>query len=300
MRKTPLKYAAAALSMFLLLVGLSCFKFTSAAAQALNNPLFPPEMNAARLGKTEFVIGDLGGVPVKIPHYFANYVEYDGDPSFGEKRAGAVPARTYQSKLASFGFKVRFPDMAGRSSSELWKDFEKYSDYNWKDYYDPIKSISPWIDVGVNAGSHYPVDGFLVRRAKADLTFRATRVAHQNYEKLPKKEYDLFVYAPAGIDPQTKKSYRARDSAEDVFVDRNKANKVNAYITCTNNRQVKWTTCTHWISMEPNMRAALYVSYSRKFLPQWRQIQKNVSQLVWSFQAHEVDVTRPPVTEQQK
>ena len=153
--------------------------FAADAQAQQGNPLFPSEMNAAKYAKQEFVIGDLGGVPVRIPHYFANYVEYDGDPGFGEKRKGTVPERTYQSKLASFGFKVRFPDMAGLSSPEMWKDYEKYSDYNWKDYYDPIKSITPWIRVGFRSGEIYPGDGFLDRYVNATLAFNAEREGYK-------------------------------------------------------------------------------------------------------------------------
>ncbi len=57
------------------------------------------------------VIGDLGGMPVSIPHHFAHFVEYEGDPRFLEPRKGTPPMRGYQSKLRSFGFEVRFPDM---------------------------------------------------------------------------------------------------------------------------------------------------------------------------------------------
>ena len=51
---------------------------------------------------------------VRIPRHYAEYVEYDGDPGFGEKRKGPVPERTFESKLSSFGMDVRFPDMRGK------------------------------------------------------------------------------------------------------------------------------------------------------------------------------------------
>ena len=70
------------------------FLLSGALVMSEGNPLFPPEMNAARVPRSEFVIGDLGGMPVKIPRYFASYVEYDGDPGFGEKRPSSPPIRT--------------------------------------------------------------------------------------------------------------------------------------------------------------------------------------------------------------
>jgi hypothetical protein len=205
---------------------LSLFRMHSFAAdrQAQGNPFFPPEMNAARDAKTAFVVGDLGGVPVKIPDYFANYVEYDGDPGFGERRRGARPQRTYQSKLASFGFAVRFPDMAGRSTPELWKDYERYNGPERKYWRDSERSIPPWIHVGILTNSAYPKDGFLDRSVNSTLEFNAQRegfnnLAHQNYERLPDKEYGLTAYAPPGIDVKTGKPYRQDSDAYDIFVD---------------------------------------------------------------------------------
>ena len=215
------------------------------------NPLFPPEMNAAQYPKNEFVIGDLGGVPVRIPHYFAEYVEYDGDPGFGEKRKVPAPERTYQSKLASFGFNVRFPDMAGISSIELWKDYNKYHDVYWKDYYDPVKSLSPWIDVGVTSGAHYYGDGFLDRYISSTLRFDAAKkghpeLAYDNFERLAKSEFGLTVYAPPEIDLKTKQPYRMHDRAHDLFVHRNTVGAVDTYIECSNRNIPNWkfTSCT--------------------------------------------------------
>lgn len=293
--KFPSRSKTILFSLFGLLVLMGCLglKWMYAFAQlheAQGSPLFPPEMNAARDAKVEFVVGDLGGVPVRIPHYFANYVEYDGDPGFGEKRQGPAPKRTYQSKLASFGFEVRFPDMAGRSSPEMWKDYEKYRDYNWKDYYDPIKSITPWIGVGFDAGSRFPGYGYLDRYVNATLAFNAERegyaaLSYRNYAKLPKTEHGLTVYAPPGTDPKTNKPYRQDDDAKDLFVHKDKSGKVDTYIECSNRNlnNFKFSPCTQYISMEPRMRAGIYISYTRHYLPHWQQIQRNVSELVWSF-----------------
>ncbi len=44
----------------------------------------PPEMAMARYTPKD-VIGDLGGLKVKIPRHYAEYVEYDDDPGWGER-----------------------------------------------------------------------------------------------------------------------------------------------------------------------------------------------------------------------
>jgi hypothetical protein len=99
----------------------------------LANPFESSEMAAAHYSPRD-VVGDLGGVSVTIPSHFANFVAYEGDPGWGEKRKGPQPERSHQSKLISFGYYTRFPDMAGESSRDLIKDKRGYSIYT-----------SPWI-----------------------------------------------------------------------------------------------------------------------------------------------------------
>ena len=47
----------------------------------------------------KYAIGDLGGVSVDLPREFVELIEYDGDPSWGEKRVGKKPERTYNKSL---------------------------------------------------------------------------------------------------------------------------------------------------------------------------------------------------------
>ena len=47
----------------------------------------------------KYAIGDLGGVSVNLPREFVELIEYDGDPSWGEKRVGKKPEQTYNKSL---------------------------------------------------------------------------------------------------------------------------------------------------------------------------------------------------------
>ena len=238
----------------------------------LSNPFEPSEMAAAKYASRD-VVGDLGGAPVNIPRHFANYVEYEGDPGWGEKRKGPKPKRTHQSKLTSFGYDTRFPDMAGESSPELIKDKRSY-----------LGSKTPWISVGINTGKNYPGDGFLERWIHARLETPNTILKYMNYEQLPAKEHGLMVYAAAGIDPKTNRPYRQDDDAEDVFIARDKSGRVDTTIQCSN-RNVPAPPCTHNFSLAPDMRAQVYLSYSRNQLPQWREMQEAVRQQILGFKA---------------
>jgi hypothetical protein len=243
----------------------------SAPAALPSNPFEPPEMAAAHYASRD-VVGDLGGMPVTIPRHFADLVEYNGDPGWGEKRKGHRPERTHASKLSSFGFYVRLPDMAGLSSEELrlHKKNQKMRD-------------TMWISVGLNLGERYPGDGFLDRLTNA-MGKPGNILKYEQYEQLPDRLYGLTVYAAGGVDPKSNKPYREDTDAHDIFVHRDDAGKVDTYIRCSN-RNVPAPPCTQYISLEPNLKADIYISYRRGLLPEWQQIQTSVTQLILSFRA---------------
>ncbi len=264
------------LAILLFVGGLFLFSYWALTHAKVRVPVAdlwqPPEMRAAQHSSKE-VIGDLGGVPVKIPKYFANYVEYDGDPGFGEKRKGEKPVRTYQSKLSSFGFYVHYPDMVGLSTPELRQEKKKESIYT-----------TMWLSVGINAGEIYPGNGSLDRLAQARVDTPNDILKFANYELLPNKEYDLNVYVAKGIDPKTNQPYREHDSAEDVFVYRDQSGKVTAFISCSN-RPIRSAPCKQWISLEPAMKVSVHIHYRRGLLPEWQKIQESVTQLIYNFKS---------------
>jgi hypothetical protein len=248
----------------------------------LANPFESPEMAAAHYAPRD-TVGDLGGVPVTIPRHFANFVEYEGDPGWGEKRKGPRPERTHQSKLISFGYDTRFPDMAGESNRELIKDKRSLSIYT-----------TPWISVGITTGNIYPGDGFLDRRAEATIGKVEHILKYEQYEQLAEPEHGLTVYAAAGIDPQTSKPYREDTDAHDIFLHRDKTNRVDTYVRCSNRLGVSSQPCRHDFSLEPHMHAQVYVQYRRTQLPHWREIQQAVTQQILSFNAPPTNTVATP------
>ncbi len=230
----------------------------------------PSEMRAAQYSSKE-VIGDLGGVPVKIPKHFANYVEYDGDPGFGEKRQVDKPVRTYQSKIFSFGFDVRYPDMVGESTPQLREERRKRNIFT-----------TTWISVGISSSSRYYGNESLDRLARATVDTPNEILKYRNYEKLPDEQYGLTVYAASGVDPKTNKPYRQDDDAKDVFIYRNANGNVITYIDCSN-RQIESARCEQTVSLEPFMKAEADIHYRRGLLSEWQKIQESVTQLIYSF-----------------
>ena len=216
-------------------------------------------------------IGDLGGVKVSIPSYMAELIEYEGDPGWdGEKwKTFKVPQRTYDSKITSFGFGIRFPDGALPSTDELSKDrIEQNS------------QTTMWLRVGVNSGNIFYPNG-LNDLAKS---YQKPRVFFplDNYGKLSKKEYGLTVYAVKGIDPTTNKPYRQDRYAKDVFIDTNDSQNVQTIIICDNEHSMYVTVmCSQEFTLkDEGINAEISVLYRRSLLPHWQTIQMLVTQKI--------------------
>lgn len=248
----------------------------------------PPEMAAVQYA-TQDAVGDMGGMPVRIPYYFANYLEYEGDPTWGEKRSGPRPTRTYQSKITSFGFDVRYPDMVGLINNEMYKNRRSYTIYN-----------TPWISVGINSWSTF--DGGhqgLVNRAKALENYNP-ELPWSNYKRVPQKVFGLetymvhiekgqeqrYVFEQKDGQDEPIVSIKKYDNDEpDVYVHRHPTtHKVETYISC-NHTKIGQALCQQWFDLSDDLQVRVDVMYRREELAKWQEIQTAVKKLVLSFKA---------------
>ena len=229
----------------------------------------PSEMRAARFQKQPVLRANLGGMPVAIPWHFAEYVVYDGDPAFGEKRKGPKPERTPESKIRSFGFDMRYTDGMGLETWALRQEKRKQS----------LKGDSPWIHVGINSGEDFPGDGFMDVGAREALK-PSKQFPWMDYKPTGERFHGLDVYTQSGISPHTGRPYR--EDEDDLFIARRPDGHVEAIIRCSN-RKVPRPPCNHRFSMEPDARIRVSVAYSRHLLPHWKEIQAQVRRRILSF-----------------
>lgn len=230
----------------------------------------PPAMAAAQYS-TQDVIGDLGGMPVKISRFVAEYVEYEGDPGWSGPRKGPPPERTFASRLMSFGFEVRYPDMAMLTTSEMWADMRRYTIYT-----------TPWMSVGVTTGPHYPGRGFMNRphvsngQLKGDYWWNT-------YEEVATGRFGLKEYRVRGNDPRTgRPAWEARD-ADAIYLHRDKAGNVKTRIDCSNVPHEAAPCVQKWDMSDSGVSAQVRVMYRRGQIEHWHEIQRKVSQVVLSF-----------------
>jgi len=243
----------------------------------LGNGFQPSEMSSAQYTPKD-VVGDLGGMKVVIPRYFAEYVEYEGDPGFGEKRKGQRPVRNFDSRLKSFGMDVHFPDMKGLVD---WKTRQEKKQQ-------PLRERN-WLRVSVSAGKSYYGDGSLDRLSRVVLKPDEYPGDYwwDNYVKLYEDKYDLEMYEVAGTDPNGRPA-RESNKTTDIYLERDPNGKVETHITCRHAYKPHGVdTCRMRFTLEPKAQVGAGVKFRRDLLSEWKKIKASVHELLLSFEVKE-------------
>ena len=249
----------------------------------------PPQM-AAAYHTPQDLVGDLGGMPVRIDRHIVRLVEYDGDPGWGEARKGPPPERTHASRLASFGFYVRYPDMRSLDEPEMRADFERYHPIMKPVEYG-LSEINPWLRGGIQSGSSYPGHGFLDRQFWG--TDRIPVGEGFVPEPTPIKGLELFIRS--GNHPHSGAPMRYEAGGGDAYVHRTREGQVTTYIRCGYRRDTQSPTwCEQTWSMESHgLGMVVNVMYRHGLLLQWQDIQTKVSQFILDFKDPSVTATAP-------
>jgi hypothetical protein len=230
-------------------------------------------------------------MPVRIDRHIVRLVEYDGDPGWGEKRQGPPTERTHASRLASFGFYVRYPDMRSLDEPEMRSDFERYHPTTASTEYG-LKEKNPWLRGGIQSGSSYPGHGFL------DREFWGTErtPVRQGYVPEPSPVKVLELYIASGANAHTGEPWRYQAGNNDTYVHRDPQGKVTTIIRCGYLRGTpRPTWCEQTWSMERHgLGMVVNVMYRHGLLPQWQDIQTKVSQFILNFKDPTVTHTSQP------
>lgn len=214
---------------------------------------------------TKNFIGDLGGLKVCIPNNVASFVDYDGDPVFGEKRK-SKPERTYSSKLRGFVMAVQFPNMRIRKKEEGNAPSLKVDD--------------SWLNVSVTSGEHYPTLGVLA--PKSHLEGRQVKYDFKWYHHVQMKDhyYGLEVYKPTGTNPENGMLADEYELVKDVYVQRNNDGLVDTYISCSR-RGIRF--CKMFFVLEPKAKISLNIRFGIGQLKNWQEIKSKSEELVLGF-----------------
>lgn len=235
----------------------------------------PPEVALAQTTPKD-VIGDLGGMVVRIPRHYAENVEYDKDPAFGEAPRASAQQRTATSQLRSFGMALRFPDMKGLESADLKNEYRQFR----------LHPDNPWISVSINAGEIYPSLGEKANDGLAKNLWTKSPYWFASYQRAPDMDAaGLEAYVVAGIDPRTGKPGRESDSTEDVYIHRTAQNHVATYISCGRTSVPgAIAACRMHFGLEPKAKVRVKTTFYPALMPKWRAIQTGVSELIYKFE----------------
>lgn len=280
--------------MLVLLGGFLSLMVSVAGARA--QAFMPPEM-AAAFKTPKDVVGDLGGMPVLIDRRIVRLVEYDGDPGWGEKREAPPPERNHTSRLKSFGFYVRFPDMKSLDNPELLVDFERHHP-TAVPMEQGLRDQNPWLDGGVQSGSSYPGNGFLNRLYEGTILNPDLQPIGAQLVPEPSPVEGLELFIPRGNEPSTGRPWRYERSWGDRYIHRDGRGNTTTYIRCSYRRGTKRpTSCIQEWSMETyGLRIVISVSYAHALLPKWQEIQNKVSQFVLNFKDSKAADTSQPTS----
>ena len=270
-----------------ILLGYMAWKIQKAKSELFG--FQPLEMAAAQYIPKD-VIGDLGGMKVRIPRYCAEYVEYDGDPGFGEKRKGAIPERTFDSRLKSFGIDLRITDMKCKENSQLRKDRSQHF----------LQQESPWISIGINAGSIYPKLGAMSADRQAriviDSITKPTEFWFSNYERLPSKVHGLDAYVVTGLDPRTGGPAKDSKKVDDKYFHFTPSGIADTYIACGKTSVPGGVaSCSMDFSLEPKARVYVDVRFNRARLSEWQEIRIKTINMLTSFNVHKESADYSPI-----
>jgi hypothetical protein len=231
-------------------------------------------------------IGDLGGIPVSIPRSIARFVEYEGEPHLYEPRTKPTPVRTFQSKLRSFGFEVRFPDMA-LLTDKTFEDKHKSNIYN-----------TMWLSVGVGVAPYnnalglkrrvdaipYPSQLHELHESEAapGLPARTWKEEH-GYIRSPTLLYGLVVNEVQGYDEAKRYNIPGNDMGDyNIYYHFDEQGNVDAYIRCDNIKHGA-APCNHDFILPKAINTIINVHYRIGLLPQWRDIQEAVGKTILGF-----------------
>lgn len=242
-----------------------------------------PQEMALEQSTPKDVIGNLGGMKVRIPWYYAEYVEYDGDAGFDENLKVSHPERTFDSRLTSFGIDARFPDMKGLKNAQLHE--ERHQQH-------PHEKM--WICIAVRAGEIYPGDGFLDRRINEVLVSSYSPNRNENlgyaYERIPEDKYGLEAWRLMSANPHAGNSTRNGNTSKDIYIHRGSSGNVSAYITCERPSATRIGKCYLETSFAPKAQVDVTISFWNELLPEWEKILQSVYDLFLSFEVDPVSI----------
>lgn len=268
----------------IIIVSLLIFGFWITAKVNGFNPFNNSWVLSDEKSRTGPVIGNLGGISVSIPTEFAHFVEYVGDPHFMDTRKGQPPIRTFESKLYSFGYEVRYPDMQGETS------------VTWQEKKSALPSNTNWLVVGVTYFGHLGEPINVLQIKLDEISRRKWNGRHQygepatnwferyGYTLSSQEKFGLKVYEVYGYDEEERSNIQLGHDILDknIYFNLNQKGKAETLIECSNAKHDA-APCEQRFYLPNAQFTEVKIMYRIGLLPQWRELQQAVTRQLLSF-----------------
>lgn len=219
-----------------------------------------------------YIVGDMGGMLVKIPRGSIFLVERDRDAEqlklIGD--FGPTPKFSEKSKITSFAIYVHSKTgeiFMQRNSGQKPKNAYKFND--------------EWINVGVSSGIYYPSNHFLNRKVdsaykhKLPVRMKQDIAGLESYQLWdPKHDGEGYIYTPEFL------------RSKDAFWRKDKFGNVQTYISC--GTEGGSPRCEQLVDLYPKTKTVLDLAYSRHLLHQWQHIEKVSRQAILSMELKDI------------
>ena len=237
------------------------------------------------LNATDYFIGDLGGIPVKIYGRGSAVAKYDNSlVNTGEPNSALDSSRNYSTKINTVEFVSKHPEMGVVLAQEIPFDPSEFDQFETK-----------WMSVLIFSGSKFLGPGFMETEFLSNGETKS-QDWWNSYEKSPSKKFQLTQYLLNGINPKTGQPVREGRENDVVYIFRDSNEKVRARIDCHENIMGP-IQCKHKWSMEyEGMAAQVIVIYRLEFLHDWSNIQRRLTKLILDFRVNPAAVNEVPVT----
>jgi hypothetical protein len=214
-----------------------------------------------------YIVGDMGGMLVKIPLGSVFLVERDRDAEQLKLIGDFGPTAKFseKSKITSFAIYVH------SKTGEVF--MQRHSGQHPKNAY---KFNDEWINVGVLSGIDYPSNHFLNR--KVDRAYKHKLPVRMKQDIAGLESYQLWDWKHKGggyiYTPGFSRS-------KDAFWRKDKFGNVQTYISC--DTEDGSPRCEQLVDLYPKTKTVLDLAYSRHLLHEWQHIEKVSRQAILSM-----------------
>ena len=215
-------------------------------------------------GKNNPIVGNLGGVPIALPRYIVEYVQYDDtpDPFSKEWKTYKRPEkRTYADNLTAFGFVFDFKTNELRDPyANTYKRWEKETMHH------TTSATHTWADVSLRSGKAAPKE---TMNHFANTMLRTNMISHKYHQLQDEYGLEKWKFPEHFVNKDTQKRDIDVYNFGNIFIAKDNNNNVVTLIKCG----IKSPSCNHFYRL-PDLNTELTLSYRCIYLSDWQRIQQ--------------------------